>query len=126
VFTFTKPIVSVVLGSYNHYSFLRAVLESVRNNGQNFPYEIIVVDGGSTDGSLHYLTKQKDIITIIQHNRGKFRGKKIERRSWGYFMNLGFKTAQGIYILMISEDCLLVPGALKNGVSLFDELLSSG
>jgi glycosyltransferase involved in cell wall biosynthesis len=121
-----KPVVSVVLGSYNRYPFLRAALESVRTNGQDFPYEIIVVDGGSTDGSLRYLNKQKDVITIIQHNRGEFRGKKIKRRSWGYFMNLGFKTAQGKYILMISDDCLLVPGALKNGVILFDELLSSG
>jgi len=84
------------------------------------------VDGGSTDGSLQYLAKQKDVITNIQHNRGEFRGKKIERRSWGYFINLGFNTSHGRYILMISDDCLLVPGALKNGVTLFEELLSKG
>lgn len=119
-----KPLVSVVLGSFNRRAFLKATLASVRANGQNFPYEIIVVDGGSTDGSLQYLTKQKDVITIIQHNRGEFLGKKIERRSWGYFMNLGFKAAQGKYILMISDDCLLVPGAITNGVTLFEDLLS--
>lgn len=121
-----KPLVSVVLGSYNRRAFLKATLESVRTNGQDFSYEIIVVDGGSTDGSMQFLAKQKDVITIIQHNRGEFRGKKIERRSWGYFMNLGFKAAQGKYILMLSDDCLLVPGALKNGVTYFEELLSKG
>ena len=122
----TKPIVSIVLGSYNRRPFLRSTLESVRNNGQDFAYEIIVVDGGSSDGSLNYLTKQKEVITIIQHNHGEFRGKKIERRSWGYFMNLAFKAAQGKYILMISDDCLVTPNSISNGVNYFEELLSQG
>jgi glycosyltransferase involved in cell wall biosynthesis len=121
-----SPTLSVVLGTYNRRTFLKATLESVRNNGMHFPYEIIVVDGGSTDGSLKYLAVQKDVITIIQHNRGKFRGQKIGRRSWGYFMNLGFKCAQGKYILMISDDCLLIPGAIKNGVEYFENLLAVG
>ena len=121
-----RPVVSIVLGSYNRCSFLRSTLESVRHNGMNFPYEIIVVDGGSTDGSLDYLRRQKDVITIIQHNRGMFRGKLIERRSWGYFMNLGFKCAQGKYICMISDDCLLVPHAVQNGVDVFEKHLAAG
>jgi len=121
-----KRIVSVVLGSYNRRAFLKPTLESVRSNMMDLPYEIIVVDGGSTDGSLKYLASQKDVITIIQHNRGEFRGKAIERRSWGYFMNLGFKSAQGKYILMVSDDCLLIPGAVKNGIEQFEKLLAEG
>jgi len=119
-----KPVVSIVLGSYNRRAFLKATLESVRANGMDFPHEIIVVDGGSADGSLEYLMRQKDVITIIQYNRGVFRGRQIERRSWGYFMNLGFKAAQGKYICMISDDCLLLPGAIQNGVRLFEKRLS--
>jgi glycosyltransferase involved in cell wall biosynthesis len=121
-----KPLVSVVFGSYNRHAFLTATLESVRNNVMDLQHEIIVVDGGSTDGTLKYLTSQKDVITIVQHNHGKFRGKKIEDHSWGYFMNLGFKTAQGKYILMISDDCLIVPGSIKNGVEAFEKLLEEG
>jgi glycosyltransferase involved in cell wall biosynthesis len=121
-----SPLVSIVLGSYNRRSFLKPTLESVRNNGMDFPYEIIVIDGGSTDGSLQYLAKQKDVITIIQHNRGNFRGRELSRRSWGYFMNLGFKITQGKYILMISDDCLLVPDAIKNGVKNFENEIANG
>ena len=90
-----KPQISVVLGSFNRRRYLRATLGAVRGHGIAVPYEIIVVDGGSTDGALQYLTKQKDVITIVQHNRGTWQGKPIVRRSWGYFMNLAFKAAQG-------------------------------
>jgi GT2 family glycosyltransferase len=118
--------VSIVLGSYNRCRFLTKTIESIRNNGITVPYEIVVIDGGSTDGSLRYLAKQKDVIAIIQHNRGTWRGKPIEQRSWGYFMNLGFKAAQGKYLCMISDDCLLVPGAIQNGCELFERLSSAG
>jgi glycosyltransferase involved in cell wall biosynthesis len=113
---------SVVLGTYNRKTFLKQTIESVRQELSNatFPYEIIVIDGGSTDGTLHWLTQQKDIILIIQHNRGKWQGKKIKRKSWGYFMNLGFKCAQGKYICMLSDDCLVIPGAIIDGYNLFE------
>ena len=122
----TKPEISIVLGSYNRKCLLRLCIQSIRENGITVPYEIIVVDGGSTDGSLAWLLQQKDVITIVQHNRGRFRGKPVERKSWGYFMNLGFKCAQGKFILMISDDSLLVPGSVMNGFNYFEQLLADG
>ena len=118
--------VSIILGTYNRIRFLKLTIESVRRELDNFSYEIIVVDGGSTDGTLKWLVKQKDIIVIVQHNRGEWRGREIERRSWGYFMNLGFKAAQGKYICMLSDDCLVVPGAVINGYNLFESEIKKG
>ncbi len=65
--------VSAVLGSYNRRPFLEKAIESVHANQIRVPYEIIVIDGGSTDGSLDWLLTQKDVITIVQHNRCEFR-----------------------------------------------------
>jgi GT2 family glycosyltransferase len=117
---------SIVIGSYNRKKFLISTIKSIRTNGILGDYELIVVDGGSTDGTLQWLLKQKDIITIVQHNRGTFNGKPILRRSWGYFMNLAFKAAMGKYILMLSDDCLVTPGSISRGVQHFNLLIDSG
>jgi GT2 family glycosyltransferase len=122
----TRSHVSLVLGSYNRKEFLIEAIESIRRNGIEVPYEIIVVDGGSTDGSKEWLGSQSDIITIIQHNRIAPEGQTVRRRSWGYFMNLGFKCAEGQYIVMISDDSLLVPGAVMNGIRHCEALQRQG
>jgi GT2 family glycosyltransferase len=119
-------LVSVVIGSYNRFDFLRATIETVRDELSKIPHEIIIVDGGSTDGTVEWLTDQKDIILILQHNRGEWQGKKIARKSWGYFMNLGFRAASGKYICMLSDDCLIIPGAIKNGIKTFEKSLKKG
>ncbi len=54
-----KPVISVVIGTYNRIKFLKLAINSVRKDLENFSHEIIVVDGGSTDGSIQWLTKQK-------------------------------------------------------------------
>jgi GT2 family glycosyltransferase len=121
-----KPALSVVLGSYNRRAYLKRAIESVRRSGIEVPWEIVVVDGGSDDGSLQWLLAQKDVLTIVQHNRGVFRGRVVPRRSWGYFMNLAFRAARGELIVMISDDCLLHPGAINAALRTFRHLSAEG
>lgn len=120
------PKISVVIGSYNRAKFLQLCIESVREELIGEAYEIIVVDGGSTDGSVQWLVDQRDVILILQHNRGQWRGADIERKPWAYFMNLAFKCATGRYVCMLSDDSIIVPGAIKEGVNVFDERISNG
>ena len=121
-----RPVLSIVIGSFNRRRLLRQALDSVRRELSGIRHEILVVDGGSTDGTINWLVKQRDVITIVQHNRGEVSGKPVQRKSWGYFMNLAFKAAHGKYVCMLSDDCLVVPGAITNGLQLFDRELKQG
>lgn len=117
----SQPIISIVLGSYNRKPFLKKAIRTIRENGITVPFEIIVIDGGSTDGSIPYLVSQKDIITIVQHNSGTWKGNVIEKKSWGYYMNIAFQASHGKYIVMISDDCLIVPDSIMHAYNLFKE-----
>ncbi len=124
----SPPAVSVVLGSYNRRALLESTIGSIREEIArcSVACEIIAVDGGSTDGALEWLVRQKDVVTIVQHNRGTWRGKPVERRSWGYFMNLGFKAATGRFVCMVSDDCIVLPGAIENGHRFAETRLRDG
>jgi hypothetical protein len=105
--------VSYVLGSLNRLPLLQQAVQSIRADCASLGHEIIVVDGGSTDGSIQWLCAQPDVICIVQHNRYERDGEKRRRMSWGRFMNIGFRAAGAPWIAMISDDCYLLPGSTK-------------
>ena len=98
---FGHPVVSVIIATYNSSknSFLEECLSSVRGQKCDFPIEIIVVDGGSTDDSIQIA--QKYGARII-HNPNQtelgFHGGK----------NLGLSESQGTFVSMVDADNILV------------------
>ena len=114
-----QPDVSIVLGSLNRKRLLKQTIKSIRENGFKGSMEIIVVDGGSTDGTCDWLSMQKDIFTIIQPNY-MVDGSSKRAHSWGEFINIGFKRSSASWILMISDDLLLCENSIQLGL---DELM---
>ena len=67
-----KPLVSVIVPSYNHENYITQCIESIVNQTYS-NFELIVVDDGSTDKSVEILSrlKSKYVFTLIcQKNMG--------------------------------------------------------
>ena len=116
-----NPKVSVIMPSLNVGEYIRECMESVINQTLK-DIEIICVDAGSTDGTLE----------ILQEYASKDSRIKIinsEKKSYGYQMNVGIKSAKGEYIGIVETDDFidlnmyeeLYNLALENDVDLIKE-----
>lgn len=56
----------IVTGTYNRLPLLKQMVASVRTNAQGIDCCLVVVDGGSTDGTLEWLADQPNVVTIEQ------------------------------------------------------------
>jgi len=100
-------IASIIIPVYNVESYLEECLDSIFVHQEiSCPIEVIVVNDGSTDGSLNILNeykKQHDFILITQENLGI-----------GCARNTGINAATGRYLLFIDSDDYLVPDSLDS------------
>lgn len=98
------PKISVVTVSFNQARFLEASIRSVLD--QNYPnLEYIVIDGGSTDGSVDIINRYRDrcAAVVIEPDRGQSDA-----------LNKGFARATGDIMNWLCSDDLLEPGALAH------------
>jgi len=89
--------ISIVSGTLNRFALLPALLDNTIH--ANPDLELVIVDGGSTDGTVEYLNSINDPqLKFI--NYGK-------RSSYAHFMNLGVQNASHKYIAQWNDDVLL-------------------
>jgi len=99
----SQPLISIVMPTFNQAQFIERSLLSVLNqNYQNF--ELIVIDGGSNDGTIEILKKYESYFTYF------FSGSDNGQSD---ALNHGFSRASGeIYGWMNSDD-LYLPGVFS-------------
>lgn len=100
-----SPKVSVIIPLYNTQDYIRPTLESVA--GQTLrDIEIIVVDDGSTDGSLQIVREAASADSRIRVFSQANQGQSVAR-------NTGLEQAKGRYVYFMDSDDLLDAGALE-------------
>lgn len=99
--------VSVIIPVFNGELYLRAALESVFGQDHK-PYEVIVVDDGSTDTTADIVSEFKDVIYLRQANQGVATAR-----------NKALDIARGEFIAFIDQDDLWTPNKLTVQVQYF-------
>ena len=95
--------ISVVTPSYNQGEFIERTISSVLSQQGDFQLEYIVMDGGSTDGTIDVLKKhEKDLIWSSEKDHGQSDA-----------INKAFKRTTGEIIGWLNSDDLYEPGALQ-------------
>ncbi len=99
-----EPLISIIIPSLNQLNNLKKTILSIRD--QNFKdYEVIIMDGGSTDGTVEFL---KDL-------KGPFYRESKPDRGIYDSMNKGILKAKGKWILFLgSDDSLYDKNVLKD------------
>lgn len=90
-----KLPVSIIILTLNNLRYTRICLESIRTLTRN-NYQLVMVDNGSSDGTLQYLSlmlRNDDILIKNARNRGFSAGN-----------NQGLMMADGDYILYLNND----------------------
>lgn len=100
--------VSVIIPSYNCASHLAAALDSVLAQTYS-DLEIIVVDDGSTDGTVDVIAPYLDRVQYIQQNNKGLPGAR----------NAGIQKASGEYIALLDADDTWVPQKLEQQLPRF-------
>ena len=101
------PVISIVMATCDGLLFSRLCLESLLGNGAGVPFEVIVVDNGSSDGTDRYLTElaKLDARVIVQCN-GRNAG-------FAAATNAGLSQARGNIVVFLNNDTIVPAGALE-------------
>jgi glycosyltransferase involved in cell wall biosynthesis len=95
-----KPVVSVIIPSYNHEAFVGHAIDSALESGGN-DLEIVVVDDGSTDASRERLATFRDEPRVRLHHQ--------ENRGAHAALNRGLELAAGETAFILNSDDAFSP-----------------
>lgn len=98
-----KPAASIVIPNWNGVRLLKICLPSLQK--QSFKdFEVIVVDNGSTDGSVKFINRFYPEVKVVELD------KNI---GFSPAVNLGIKHSQGRYIILLNNDTRVDQHCLK-------------
>lgn len=103
-----RPLLSILTPTLNRAEFICDAIESVLEQGYE-DFEHIVVDGGSTDGTLDVLAEYDHLRVVSEPDDGLYDA-----------LNKGIRLSRGSLIGHLNSDDLYLPGTFRKVVDAFE------
>lgn len=97
------PTVTAIIVNYNAGAELRRALQSIADDMGERPWDAVVVDNASADGSADIALEFHPHATLVRNTRNVGFGRAV---------NQGLAVARGPIVLIMNPDCRLEPGAI--------------
>ncbi|MFO0840550.1 MAG: glycosyltransferase [Phycisphaerae bacterium] len=100
-----RPLLSIVIATYRRLVRLQRCIEHIRRN-VDVDHEVVVVDGGSDDGTPEWLAAQRDVRFSVESPRKGCRSA----------YDVGFRAAAGEFVTWLNDDAYPLPGAADRAI----------
>jgi len=111
--------ISIITPSYNQVEYLEETIKSVISQKGDFEIEYIIMDGGSTDGSIEIIKKYAKLLR--ESKRMTFIWKSEQDKGQSDAINNGLKVSTGGIIAYINSDDVYSPNSFKKIISFFNK-----
>ncbi len=106
--------ISIITPSYNQAQYIERTIQSVLNQTGEFELEYIIVDGGSTDGSVEiiqrFAAQDQRIHWVSEPDKGQSDA-----------INKGLRRASGEVVAFLNSDDIYYPGTLQSVAQAFQQ-----
>jgi GT2 family glycosyltransferase len=104
----SQIVLSVIIATYNARQLLADCLNSIRQNPPSEPYEVIVVDDASADGTSEMVHGRFPEVRLLRNE---------VNRHYAFSNNRAFECANGEYLLLLNNDTIVLPEALDRMIA---------
>lgn len=112
----SEPLISILIVNWNGKKWLKNCFDSLKKQTYK-KFEIIFIDNGSTDDSIHFVKSTFPSVKIV---------KNKSNMGFAKANNIGLKHAKGKYIFLLNNDTISAPSALAEFIEGFKHIPQAG
>jgi len=117
-----RPLVSVIIPSYNHEEFVQEAINSIiAQDYKNI--ELIIIDDGSEDDSVE---KIKELVPICRQRFSRFEFRNRGNKGLCATLNEALDWCKGEYYSLSASDDISLPTRVSRQVELLEKNISDG
>lgn len=109
----SQLLTSIIILAHNQLEYTKKCIDSILTHTQK-PFELIIVDNGSTDGTADYL--ESELARLIPEDRLRVI-KNNENLGFAKGNNQGIAASQADYVILMNNDVVVTPGWLSKMVT---------